>query len=654
MKTKQVQLVQINNAYGNKIYLPYSIGLLQAYSQTSKLIKKKYEFKSFLYKREPVNDIYAKIGGVDILAISCYLWNTNLSLAVAKKVKTENPDCTVIIGGPNAPNDALEFMQNNPYVDVVCHGEGEKTFLELLETYLYTNDVSSVLGITYRDHGSNSIIDTPAREVINDVNLIPSVCLEGVFDDFIKNEPDNLIWMGIWETNRGCPFSCVFCDWGCNVPSKLRTFDMDRLKKEILWFAKNKISWVFGCDANFGILARDIELAGEMVRAKQSWGYPIEFRVCCTKNSDSRAFNAVKILSDEGMAKGASLSMQSLNPETLKNVKRSNIKLSIFKKLQHLYNKANIPTFTELIIALPGETYESFVDGINVILEQGQHSQLNIYNCSIIINSEMGKRKYQEKHGIKSITIPIFQPHSAPNEQDDIEEYDRIVVSTNTMPPEDWRRVQQFSWAVQCFHMLGLLQHIAIFMKIVCQIPYKCFYEELLSYFKKNRTSTIIGEEMDHLDTVLNNVLNGIGFNQYLPQFSNITWPPEEASFLRLSENKDRLFEEFRMFFNEFTKNYMIRLDNGLINNLFHYQFNIIMHYKDNGTKTIKLDYNLPEYIRGHKTGKSISLKYGDYTYDIIDHLSPNGDKNRFAHEVVWFGRKGGTYSHPVKRREVK
>ena len=68
-------------------------------------------------------------------------------------------------------------------------------------------------------------------------------------------------WIGLWETNRGCPFQCTFCDWGSATASKVSRFEMDRLEREIKWMAEKKIKYIFVCDANFGIQKRDIEIA---------------------------------------------------------------------------------------------------------------------------------------------------------------------------------------------------------------------------------------------------------------------------------------------------------------------------------------------------------------------------------------------------------
>ena len=69
-----VQLVQLNNRYGQQVYLPYSVGVLESFVKQNKEIKDNFDFKEFIFVRENVSSMLNKIGHVDILGISCYVW----------------------------------------------------------------------------------------------------------------------------------------------------------------------------------------------------------------------------------------------------------------------------------------------------------------------------------------------------------------------------------------------------------------------------------------------------------------------------------------------------------------------------------------------------------------------------------------------------
>ena len=102
-----VQLVQLNYKYGDQVYLPYSVGVLQTFVKQKKEIRENYNFKEFIFLRENVSNIANKIGQVDILGISCYMWNWRISLKLAEEVRRKNPNCMIFLGGPHVP-DAID------------------------------------------------------------------------------------------------------------------------------------------------------------------------------------------------------------------------------------------------------------------------------------------------------------------------------------------------------------------------------------------------------------------------------------------------------------------------------------------------------------------------------------------------------------------
>ena len=132
----KVGSAQINNGFSGQFYLPYSIGILQAFVEHNSERKEKYEFSSTIYKRLLLNDAFEKLKNSNIVLLSTYVWNLNISLAIAKKLKENNEDIFIIMGGPSVPDNiagrAEKFLKDNNFVDVIIHQEGERTVLKLL------------------------------------------------------------------------------------------------------------------------------------------------------------------------------------------------------------------------------------------------------------------------------------------------------------------------------------------------------------------------------------------------------------------------------------------------------------------------------------------------------------------------------------------
>ena len=204
---------QINNGFSGQYYLPYSIGILQAYVLHNSKRPELYQFSSTIYKRLLLDESFEKLKNSHIVFFSTYVWNLNISLAIAKKLKEYNKDIFIVFGGPSVPDNvadrAEKFLRENTFIDVIVHQEGERTTLKLLDEFP-KNDLGSTPNISYlNDRGV--YFNNPNLKRLRDFSDIPSPYLCGVFDKIIEENP-NERWLASWETNRGCPFSCAFCD----------------------------------------------------------------------------------------------------------------------------------------------------------------------------------------------------------------------------------------------------------------------------------------------------------------------------------------------------------------------------------------------------------------------------------------------------------
>lgn len=646
MSKFNVQLLQINSSYGNQYFIPYSVGLLQSFSSEFPEIKQNFNFKKLIYKQESdLNKQVKELGKVDIFGQSCYIWNYQFNLAFAKLAKEHNPDSLIILGGPQVPDNSKGFFDKYPFVDILCHGEGEIVFYEILKRYFQNKDYGSIEGISYNDRINKRIIQTNRAKVSIDLEKMPSPYLDGTFSNLLE---ENVAWQASWETNRGCPYRCSFCVWGSEYYNKIRKFDFkNRLLKEIDWFSHNKIELVFGCDANFGIFPRDLEIAKSLVANKEKYGYPKKFRVCNAKNSNQLVYQISETLNNAGMDKGTSMSVQSMNSEVLDAIKRENIGLDKFKDLMSKFNKSSIPTYTEIILPLPKETFKSFVGGLDTLFHGGQHNQLNIYNCTILMNSEMGSEEYMKEYGIETVECPVFRAHVDNDVEEYIPELETIAVGTKTMPREDWRKCQQYSWVVQAFHTLGLLQDIAITLVNRFNINYSDFYLSLIEYAEKN-PETIFGRELNYKNISIESLLAGKTQGQLVPEYGlNIIWPSEEATLLRILDNIDVFYEQCINMIEYFAQKHIIKIEEDFIKELTCFQKEIMIHYNDDGQTTeLKMNYNLGEYINDVKNGILAKLvKYSEPKIcNIIKLCKTAGNKQEFAKKIVWFGRKGGKF----------
>ena len=83
---------------------------------------------------EPERDVLARIldGEPDAVLFSCYLWNIRETLRLAAAVKAARPGAYVVLGGPEVSYNAGEVLAENPQVDYILSGEGERSVPMLL------------------------------------------------------------------------------------------------------------------------------------------------------------------------------------------------------------------------------------------------------------------------------------------------------------------------------------------------------------------------------------------------------------------------------------------------------------------------------------------------------------------------------------------
>lgn len=644
---RNVYLAQVNQLYGRNAFFPYSVGLLWSYAQKDELVRSNYRLAEFLFLREAPDLVVRRMDKPDIVGISCYIWNWEYNLVLARAVKAAFPDCLIVLGGPQVPNRSPQWLADHPYVDILVHQEGQGAFQEILRQRLVeAPDYTQIGGLSVQG-GPGDTVQTGRGSRMVDLDSIPSPYLTGLFDTLAKLPYD---FNASQETHRGCPYSCTFCDWGSAVFTKVRSFGDDRIVDEYEWFARNKIELLYNCDANYGMLKRDIAITEDLVRVKQQSGYPRKFRAAYAKKSNANVFRIAELLSREGMNKGVTLSMQSMDSDTLDAVKRGNIKMEDFSENIRKYKASNIATYTEVILGLPGESWASFRRGIDQILDARQHDSINIYPCMLLPNSEMSDEAYVQRHGIRAVRTQMLWLHAKPNENDTKEYYD-LVIETATMPRADWRKSYKLAWAVQALHCLPALQAAAIVVSRLAGIPISEFYLALLERAQE-RPETILGQQSRWADAKIDEMLDARSTDIILPEFGDIVWPLEEASFLSILKQRETFYEEIAGELLDLTKDRGWNLSSDLIEEILAYQKATVAHPDDSGDLDLSFRHNIDEIVNAEHAGEAVALRQEDCRVVIARQSGYAGDWVAFAREAVWYGRKGGCLRNPTARKD--
>lgn len=594
--------------------LPYAIGLLQAYVQQHASNPDRYRFLLPLYKRLPVEDAVAHLSGANVVGLSVYLWNIQLSLSIAKRLKEQQPDTLIVLGGPQVPPHAEAFLRQNPYVDLVCHGEGEQVFLSILENCQIRN-WENIPSISYvRQDGT--FAHHAHKPPLEDLSLIPSPYLAGAFDPLMQANPSEK-WMALWETNRGCSNACAFCSW--QARHKVASFDRDRLTDEIDWFVTHQIEYIHCCDANYGILPRDLELAQYMAQVKQQHRYPTFFFVENDGCFGERAFQIHTALHEVALNGTVVLAVQSMNPQALRKSHRKTTIIERFEETQRRFTQAGIKTLIEMILGLPGETYDSFAGGVSQVVEGGGHYGISCYNCAVLPRAAMADPKYQKKHDIRTARQELIAMHSTVAiDSSRIPESVETVIATATLPEEDWVKAKAFFWTVELFFFDQVLRIPLVLLHQLYGVHYRDLFEAIFQA-DADRYQVLAGIR-DILEQKARDIQNG--GPEYFPSetWMNIWWPVDQYLLIKLiAENQfGSLYNQCEQVLNEALQTRGISLDSNLLHEAVELNQSLMIRPFCLSNETLELNYNLLDFYRSLMHGTPIALEKKECQHRIL------------------------------------
>jgi len=459
---------------------PLALGMIMSHARVWSKGKLDKSYDLFPRWVAPYQNVATFESGPSVFLFSDYIWSHDINLELSRRIKAANPNAVIIHGGPDCPTyreDAERYFSDHPYVDVAVRGEGEETICEILDALapglladkIDLNVLTFVSGLSYRSHDGTVVLTAP-RPRMSDLNVIPSPFLDGTFDVF---ESDDEIHMLVVETNRGCPYGCTFCDWGSATNAKIRQFDLQRVFAELEWCAKNKVQQIFIADANFGVFSRDIEIAQCVAKVKKQYGYPKRFITNYAKNSVKYLRHIVEIISSAGVLTEGLLSLQSMDGDTLKAIRRSNIKTEKYDELAAEFRANKLPLFVDLMMGLPGQTFRSLQNDLQLCVDKEVLAKC--HGTELLVNSPMNDPVYRKDYAIEVSRPPgpaaihdetLVKPREA-----------SLVISSSSFSREDYHDMHRMRRVYLLCENLGVLRYLARYVRSKTGMPEVDFYE---------------------------------------------------------------------------------------------------------------------------------------------------------------------------------
>ncbi|HKV39143.1 MAG TPA: radical SAM protein, partial [Blastocatellia bacterium] len=542
---------------------------------------------------------------IDVLGLSCYVWNWKVQCRIAREVKARYPNSLVVAGGPEPDYKDPAFFKKHPYIDIVAVKDGEITFNNILKRVLEYDtrdlvaDKSAFLdipGLYMAGNEETGHVCTGPAAVPTEFIYSPYIDQTAHYEAFRNTIPSDVI--AVWETNRGCPYSCSYCDWGSSTMSKIRQFDMDRVRAEADWFGRLRVGFIMLADANFGILPRDLEIADTVNTANRQYQYPKFFSYNTAKNNPGRALSIAKKFLSSGLMSTHILSVQHTSQEVLAATDRANISTKKQYEVARQLMEDGIQVYVQLILGIPGDRNELWRACFSDLMEWGIHSYYWIYPYHLLPNAPAAEPAYMKKWEIETLERYALINHGArPSGPIDNQTQTKvpIIVRTKTYSQDDWVEMNVYASCIKALHNTSTTQLIAIYLRFTHDVTYEAFYGDLYDNFIGQAPMT-----KDWCDAVRRH------FREYLEDEAALTFMdldqlPEfgyqvESSrwlYFQMCFNIDRFFDEL--------KGYLIQRYPGVPNleSAVEYQKNLIVlpGYDRRVGKTLITDFDWMDYF---------------------------------------------------------
>lgn len=449
---------------GNYV-VPLNVASVSSYMQQE--FGNAVEIVLFKYPEHLLRSIEAK--QPDILGLSNYFWNNELNKKIGTLIHKKYPQIMITMGGPSIRTDAngiSKFLSERRFLDLYILFEGEKPFANLVHQFI--NDgkpINTVLkpikGCASLSPEGNLVFSPP--DILSDLEKLPSPYLSGLLDKFLL---DGLIPM--FESNRGCPYSCTFCTWGISALKKVRRFSLDRIFDEMEYVAclvPESSFWIFA-DANFGIFERDIEIAKRIGQIRKKNPSLSRVTIWTSKNNPERN---KEIAHHIGNLERPLIAVQTWDPIVQKNIKRDNITPEdAFSIVKEIKREEGREVATDVLCGFPGETYDSHIKTLKMAFEAG-FDFIDVGNILMLPGSELETDESRKKFNIRT-KYRIRQGSYGKYDGKKAIEYEEIIRSTNSFDENQMVRCRLLHWLIWLGWNAGFFKPLLLFLQCKSQV----------------------------------------------------------------------------------------------------------------------------------------------------------------------------------------
>jgi putative methyltransferase len=484
----------------------------------------------------------------DVFGASLYVWNVGISLEIIRLVKQSLPNCYIIVGGPHLEYEDKDYFINNPFIDFACEtdGYGEVCITEFLHQVETDRNWPSVPFLIRNDNG---------LAIHSDIKYIkksfkwPKYFSDTIADytDYlndVKKKTPHLKKYFAYESSRGCPYGCVYCEWGGGTNTKVIFKPIDQVIEDLNYLFRTLKVEVFSfTDANFGIVKRDVDIIKELCRIRDETGYPeVMYFFGPSKTNKQNVYEIERLISKHGMTVEYKIPIQDINEVVNVNIDRIDDKWKDqFEEYKKIRDEVGGRIRVEMIRGLPGATLESYYQALDILCYERVFNDR--YSWHLLPTSPAAKQSYIDKFGLKSIDTkygkcfsmggtdnivnsetPLDKMTPRPLVFDpDYAISTKIVVETYSYTKKEYAEMYMMDWFIYVFEVNGYLQPITAYLNRMNGINYSEFYKRFFDKFING--DYLKGHQKSILDVIITQTMDKILSNDAIIDFEYFKLP---------------------------------------------------------------------------------------------------------------------------------
>jgi radical SAM superfamily enzyme YgiQ (UPF0313 family) len=378
-------------------------------------------YKFDLYK--DIEEIVDLLTPADVIMFSSYAWNYTICDDVAKIIKEKYPEKILLLGGPHIGTNEPDLLNKRTFYDYVCQPtKPGETFIQdvidcIIEDRLFSENISWELNSKRGISAAFDVDYSVYEEHLDYLTEMVSYAKKYKLEPFV-----------VIETTRGCPYKCVYCEWGGGIGTKIIKKDIELVKRDILALKKAGFRDAYLTDANFGAFEeRDVSIF------KFAWDNKFNLTDISTMKSKDlnrrkRLIDSISNIVGKGPEKHSvseggtdmwgnteyisvipAVSIQSVSEVAMKIADRVDLslkdKLELSKYVNHMCSKEDYPIpAVELILGMPGSTLDDFYTEANILWDFKAWSSFR-HDYMFLPDSRLNSKEYKEKYQIETVEV---------------------------------------------------------------------------------------------------------------------------------------------------------------------------------------------------------------------------------------------------------